>query len=108
MQSCISVIFLTLAIGLGHCRKKVVLIDEPFVGSEQENSKYLTALFAEHLSQASVIFTTTDKTMVAASDLCLLLDDDGGQKFFGAPDKVLEAKSSILHHNVNAVAAMVD
>jgi len=99
---------LTLAIGLGHCRKKVVLIDEPFVGSEQENSKYLTALFAQHLSQASVIFTTTDKTMVAASDLCLLLDDDGGQKFFGAPDKVLQAKSSILHHNVNAVAALVD
>jgi len=99
---------LTLAIGLGYCRKKVILIDEPFVGSEQESSKYLTALFAEHLTHASVVFTTTDKTMVAASDLCLLLDDAGGQKYFGSPDKVLQSKSTILHHNVNAVAAIVD
>jgi len=99
---------LTLAIGLGHCRKKMVFIDEPFAGSEQESSKFLTALFSDHLAQASVIFTTTDKSMVAASDLCLLLDSDGGQKFFGAPDKVLQAKSKVLHSNFQALRTVVN
>lgn len=87
---------LTLAIGIGYCRKKVVIIDEPFVGSEQENSKYLTALFTDYLASSTVIFTTTSKEMVTLSDQCLLLEKDGSQKFFGTPDKVLQANPSML------------
>ncbi|OCH17411.1 ABC transporter permease [Aliivibrio sp. 1S165] len=87
---------LTLAIGIGYCRKRVVIIDEPFVGSEHENSKYLTSLFSEYLANSTVIFTTTSKSMVATSDFCLLLEKEGSQKFYGTPDKVLQAAPAML------------
>ncbi|WP_063653770.1 ATP-binding cassette domain-containing protein [Aliivibrio fischeri] len=88
---------LILAIGIGYCRKKVIILDEPFAGSEDENSKYLTSLFSEYLATSTVIFTTTCRTMVATSDQCLLLEQDGSQKFYGAPDKVLQAAPPILN-----------
>ena len=88
---------LVLAIGLGDCHKKVLILDEPFVGAENENSRYLTLLFKERLASCTVIFTTTSKAMVAVSDRCLLLEKDGSQKFFGTPDKVLQAAPSMIN-----------
>ncbi|WOT06747.1 ATP-binding cassette domain-containing protein [Shewanella youngdeokensis] len=86
-----------LMIGIGRCQQKVLIIDEPFVGSEKENSHYLASLFSNHLKKCTVIYTTNEKNMVAASDLCLLLNEEGAQKFFGTPDKVLSAASQILY-----------
>lgn len=87
---------LILAIGIGYCNKKVIIMDEPFVGSEQENNRYLTLLFKEYLANSTVIFTTSSKAMVAITNQCLLLEKDGSQKFFGTPDKVLQAAPTML------------
>ncbi|PMG40411.1 ATP-binding cassette domain-containing protein [Shewanella sp. 10N.286.52.B9] len=86
-----------LMIGIGSCQQKFLIIDEPFVGSEKENSHYLTSLFSSYLKKCTVIYTSNEKAMVATSDLCLLLDEEGAQKFFGTPDKVLSAASKILY-----------
>jgi len=40
---------------------KEAVWDEPFAGSEIENSKYLTLLFKKHLESSTVILTTTSK-----------------------------------------------
>lgn len=88
---------LKLAIGLGNCASKVIIIDEPFAGSEKENCHYLTSLFSGRLKNSTVICTSNEKSMVATSDLCLLLDDESAQKFFGTPDKVLSSNPDMLY-----------
>ncbi|MGR5076351.1 ATP-binding cassette domain-containing protein [Photobacterium swingsii] len=81
---------LRMALGLGCCDQGVIIIDEPFVGCEKEYVKYINKLFTEKLANATVIFTTNDKSYIAASSSCLLLDHDGSQKYFGFPDKVIQ------------------
>lgn len=88
---------LKLAIGLGDCLCKVVIIDEPFAGSEKENCHYLTSLFSGRLKNSTVIYTSNEKSMVATSDTCLLLDHESAQKFFGSPDKVLSSNPDMLY-----------
>ncbi|GLS91716.1 hypothetical protein GCM10007916_27860 [Psychromonas marina] len=88
---------LKLAIGLGDCLSKLIIIDEPFAGSEKESSHYLTSLFSGKLKNSSVIYTSNEKSMVATSDICLLLDHESAQKFFGSPDKVLSSKPDMLY-----------
>lgn len=88
---------LKLAIGLGDCSSKIVIIDEPFAGSEKESCHYLTSLFSGKLKNSSVIYTSNEKSMVATSDFCLLLDDESAQKFFGTPDKVLASNPDMLY-----------
>ncbi|WP_281222037.1 ATP-binding cassette domain-containing protein [Photobacterium sanguinicancri] len=85
---------LRMALGLGCCDQGVIIIDEPFVGCEKEYVKYINKLFTEKLAQATVIFTTNDKSYIAASSNCLLLDNDGSQKYFGFPDKVIQTIKS--------------
>lgn len=87
---------LMIAIGLGYCKKKIIIMDEPFAGSELENSKYLTLLFKKYLENSTVILTTTSKSLIAISNQCLLLEKDGSQKFYGSPDKVLQAAPEML------------
>ena len=81
---------LRMAIGLGSCEQHVVIIDEPFTGCEKEHVKYLSKLFSDKLSNTTVIFSTTDSSLIASSNNCLLLDVDGSQKYYGFPDKVLQ------------------
>ncbi|CAG23620.1 ATP-binding cassette domain-containing protein [Photobacterium profundum] len=85
---------LRMALGLGCCDQGVIVIDEPFVGCEKEYVKYINKLFTEKLAEATVIFTTNDKSYIAASNNCLLLDHDGAQKYFGFPDKVIQTIKS--------------
>ncbi len=82
---------LRLCIGLCGKNNNIIVIDEPLLGCEQEFSRYLSKLFLEEFSQSTVIFVTSDKNLIANSTHCLLLDKDGSQKFFGAPDKVIQA-----------------
>ncbi|GAL02292.1 hypothetical protein JCM19237_5185 [Photobacterium aphoticum] len=56
--------------------------------------KYINKLFTEKLANATVIFTTNDASYLAASGNCLLLDQDGNQKYFGFPDKVIKTLAS--------------
>ena len=81
---------LRIALGLGSCDQGIIIIDEPFVGCEKEYTKYINKLFTEKLARATVIYTTNDKAYIAASTSCLLLDNEGGQKYFGFPDKVIQ------------------
>ncbi|WP_163930464.1 ATP-binding cassette domain-containing protein [Paraferrimonas sp. SM1919] len=80
---------LRLAIGLGNMNEELILIDEPLVGSELENKKYLDQLFSGPLKQHTVVFTTVSPHLLATSSHCLLLEQNGSQKYFGSPDKVL-------------------
>jgi ABC-type bacteriocin/lantibiotic exporter with double-glycine peptidase domain len=88
---------LKLMIGLGNCMQQVIIIDEPFAGSEKENSHFLTTLFSGYLKNSTVIYTSNEKSMVATSDACLLLDEEGAQKFYGTPDKVLSASPDMIY-----------
>lgn len=88
---------LKMAIGLGNCTSKFIVIDEPFSGNENENSAYLTKLFSGKLKNSTVIYTSNEKSMIATSDLCLLLDDESAQKFFGTPDKVLTSNPDMIY-----------
>ncbi|MGF1724642.1 ATP-binding cassette domain-containing protein [Photobacterium nomapromontoriensis] len=81
---------LRIALGLGCCDQGVIIIDEPFVGCEREHVKYINKLFSEKLANTTVIYTTNDKSYIAASSHCLLLEHDGTQKYFGFPDKVIQ------------------
>lgn len=81
---------LRMALGLGSFDQGIIIIDEPFVGGEKEYTKYINRLFTEKLANATVIYTTNDKAYIAASTSCLLLDNDGAQKYFGFPDKVIQ------------------
>jgi ATP-binding cassette subfamily C protein LapB len=83
-----------LALGVGDCTHSVTIIDEPFTGCEKEHTKYITKLFSGKLNAATVIFTTNDSALLAASNNCLLLGDDGSQKYFGFPDKVIQSMNS--------------
>lgn len=80
-----------LALGLGQCQSNVILIDEPFAGCEKEHIKHISKLFSGKLADKTVIFSTNDTSLIAASHNCLLLDSDGAQKYFGFPDKVIQA-----------------
>lgn len=82
---------LRLAIGLAQ-DASIVIIDEPFVGCEKEKVKYLSKLFSDQLANTTVIFSTTDLSLIAASNNCLLLAPDGAQKYYGFPDKVLQSQ----------------
>lgn len=86
-----------LMIGLGNCMQQVIIIDEPFAGTEKENSHFLTTLFSGYLKNSTVIYTSNEKSMIATSDACLLLDEEGAQKFYGTPDKVLSASPDMLY-----------
>ena len=86
-----------LMVGLGNCMQQVIIIDEPFAGAESENSHFLTTLFSGYLKNSTVIYTSNETSMIAMSDACLLLDEEGAQKFFGTPDKVLSAAPSMLY-----------
>ena len=88
---------LKLAIGLGNCTSKLIFIDEPFAGCEKENSGYLSKLFTGILKHSTVIYTTNEKSMIATSDNCLLLDDESAQKFYGTPDKVLTSNPDMIY-----------
>ena len=88
---------LKLAIGLGDCSSKIIIIDEPFAGSEKESCHYLTSLFSGKLKNSTVIYASNEKSMVATSDFCLLLDDESAQKFYGTPDKVLGSNPDMLY-----------
>ncbi|MGF1749546.1 ATP-binding cassette domain-containing protein [Vibrio cionasavignyae] len=82
---------LRLAIGLADTSQNVIVIDEPLVGVESEHVTYIKQLFAGILRHKTVIFTTVDPALISSSTHCLLLEKDGAQKYFGAPDKVMNA-----------------
>ena len=88
---------LKIAIGLGNCCNNLIIIDEPFAGCEKENSGYLTKLFTGKLKNSTVIYTTNEKSMIATSDACLLLDNESAQKFYGTPDKVLVSNPDMIY-----------
>lgn len=83
-----------LMLGLGKCAHNIVIIDEPFAGCENEHTKYITKLFSGKLNNATVIFSTNDSSLVADSNNCLLLGDDGSQKFYGFPDRIIQSMNS--------------
>ena len=81
---------LRLCIGLGNCPQNYVLIDEPLLGCANDYVSKFVTLFNGPYAKKTIIFTTGDKQMVTLANNCLLLDDNGGQKYFGYPDKVLQ------------------
>ncbi len=87
---------LRLCIGLGNCQQNLVIIDEPLLGCATDFGKLFTAFFNSDLIEAdqflpkTVIYTTNEKSLLTAADNCLLLNENGSQKYFGFPDKVLE------------------
>ncbi|MFA0087961.1 ATP-binding cassette domain-containing protein [Vibrio sp. 10N.261.51.F12] len=85
---------LRLAIGLADISQNVIIIDEPLVGVERELATYINQLFAGVLRHKTVIFTTVDPALISSSTHCLLLEKDGSQKYFGTPDKVMNAMGS--------------
>ncbi len=82
---------LRLAIGLADMSQKIILIDEPLIGVEIEHATYINQLFAGVLRDKTVIYTTVAPTLISSATHCLLLDKDGSQKYFGTPDKVMNA-----------------
>ncbi len=84
---------LRLAIGLAQ-DASIHIIDEPFAGCEKEKIKYLSKLFSVKLAKTTVIFSTSDLSLIAASNNCLLLGADGAQKYYGFPDKVFQSQGS--------------
>nr|WP_086937421.1 ATP-binding cassette domain-containing protein [Thaumasiovibrio occultus] len=82
---------LRLCIGISANNNQFVFIDEPLLGCEHQYARLLSQLLHEELSKSTVIFVTGDKNLIASASGCLLLDKDGSQKFFGAPDKVIQA-----------------
>jgi len=79
-----------LCINLGDMRHGLYVIDEPLLGCAGEFSKVITALNSGPLEKQTVIVSTNEKPLVAAFNECLLLDEMGGQKYFGSPDKVIQ------------------
>jgi ABC-type bacteriocin/lantibiotic exporter with double-glycine peptidase domain len=82
---------LKIAIGLGDMSQNLFIIDEPFVGCEAEHAGYLNQLFTGALKDKTVVYTTMDPALITSSTHCLLLEPDGNQKYFGLPDKVMNA-----------------
>ncbi|WP_298772912.1 ATP-binding cassette domain-containing protein [uncultured Shewanella sp.] len=83
-----------LALGLGACDAKIVIIDEPFCGVEEAHTPYINKLLSDKLAHSTVIYTTNSRHLIAASNNCLLLDADGSQKYFGFPDKVIQSMNN--------------
>lgn len=81
---------LRLAVNLGDMRHGLFLLDEPLLGCAAEYSKVMTALNSGPLENKTVIACTNERSLVASFNECLLLDYEGGQKYFGAPDKVIQ------------------
>ncbi|WP_087018403.1 ATP-binding cassette domain-containing protein [Thaumasiovibrio subtropicus] len=82
---------LRFCIGLSGSSNNIILIDEPLLGVEHEFSRFFSKLFHEEFASSTVIYVTSDKNLIANASHCLLLDKDGSQKFYGAPDKVIQA-----------------
>lgn len=80
---------LRLALGLCGNSSNLIIIDEPLCGGAHENASYLNQLFTEEIKDATVIYTTNEPSLVVSSNLCLMLEADGSQKYFGFPDKVI-------------------
>ncbi|WP_026972407.1 ATP-binding cassette domain-containing protein [Aliagarivorans marinus] len=81
---------LRLCLGLCGSSKSIVIIDEPLLGCEKEYTRLLSKLFHEELASATVIYVTSSKPLLSLASHCMLLEKDGNQKFFGAPDKVIK------------------
>jgi ABC-type bacteriocin/lantibiotic exporter with double-glycine peptidase domain len=81
---------LRLAITLGDFTPGIVIIDEPLIGCCNEFTTLFTALISGPLKNKTVIMSTNEPSLIAASENCLLLDKEGAQKFYGSPDKVLD------------------
>jgi ABC-type bacteriocin/lantibiotic exporter with double-glycine peptidase domain len=80
---------LRLAIALGDARQGLIIIDEPLLGCSKQYANLLTSLNNGILEEKTVIISTNEKSLVASFNSCLLLDADGGQKYYGAADKVI-------------------
>lgn len=81
---------LRLCVNLGDMRHGLFLLDEPLLGCATEYSKVMTALNSGPLENKTVIACTNERSLVASFNECLLLDQEGGQKYFGSPDKVIQ------------------
>jgi|GEM_PF-3057113 len=81
---------LRLCINLGDMRHSLYLLDEPLLGCADEFGKIVTSLISGPLENKTVLTATNEKAIVASFNECLLLDDLGGQKYFGSPDKVIQ------------------
>lgn len=81
---------LRLCVNLGDMRHGLYLLDEPLLGCANEFSKVMTALNSGPLDKKTVIACTNERALVASFNECLLLDNLGGQKYFGSPDKVIQ------------------
>ncbi|MDR9829667.1 ATP-binding cassette domain-containing protein, partial [Vibrio sp. FNV 38] len=80
---------LRLALGLGNLEQQIVIIDEPFCGSETENAHYFKQLFSDKLSEKTVVFTSNDTNLISTTNFSLVLEPDGNSKYFGMTDKYL-------------------
>lgn len=81
---------LRLCLSLCSGNLNILIIDEPLLGCEKEYTRLLSKLFHEMLSNTTVIYVTNSKQLMSLASHCLLLEKDGNQKFFGAPDKVIK------------------
>mgnify|MGYP003385690677 FL=1 len=82
---------LRLAIQLGDFKQGIIIIDEPLIGCGNEFTTLFTALKGGPLKNKTIIMSTNEPSLIAASENCLLLDSEGAQKFYGTPDKVLDS-----------------
>lgn len=80
-----------LALGLGSMQKNIVLIDEPFNGVEKEFAHLFQFICQEYLQDKTVIFSSSDTSMISTSITSLVLKPDGNLKYFGTSDKYLES-----------------
>lgn len=82
---------LRIAIGLGDQNIQILLIEEPFKGIEKHGLSIMSDIIAK-LPNATIVYTTSSMEIISLADKCLLLDENGAQKFYGLPEKVISSQ----------------
>ena len=73
------------------CKPKgLIMLDDPGFELDQESAFLLKAKLKDLNRTATVIIATQKRDLIKLSDKTLQLDAQGGQAFYGSPDRVLE------------------
>lgn len=73
------------------CKAKgLIILDDPGFELDQESSFLLKAKLKDLNRTATVIIATQKHDLIKLSDKTLQLDEQGGQVFFGSPDRILD------------------
>ena len=67
----------------------IILLDEPLSGCDPKSFSQYQQIIARFCPHATIVMATNTPKMVSSCNYALLLDNDGGQKYFGIADKVV-------------------